>query len=76
MTLLGVAPAIKAPSGVKARRTTGKSIVKKHFGLLSGLLAFQIRMAPSSPPVAINRSSSAANSPDGNGCQAIVVIDP
>ena len=71
-----VAPAMNAPSGVKASRTMGESIVKKHFALLSGLRAFQIRIAQSSPPVAISRSSSCTACVGGNGCQAIVVMAP
>jgi len=71
-----VAPAIKAPSGVKASRTIGESIVKKHFDLASGFRAFQIRIAQSSPPVAIRRSSSASGCEGGSGCHAIVVMAP
>ena len=55
-TCVDVAPAMKAPSGVKARRTMGESMVRKHLALLSGLRAFHIRMAQSSPPVAMRRS--------------------
>lgn len=71
-----VAPAIKAPSGVKASRTIGESMVRKHFALLSGFLAFHINMAQSSPPVAISRSSSGAAWFGGSGCQAMVVMAP
>jgi len=54
-----VAPAIKAPSGVKARPTTGSPIVMVHLALFSGTRAFQMKMSPSSPAEASNLSSSA-----------------
>lgn len=69
-----VAPAIKAPSGVKASATTGRSIVIEHLGLLSGSRAFHIDMAQSSPPEANNRSS--AGGVDCNGCHIRQVMRP
>jgi hypothetical protein len=72
-----VAPAIKAPSGVKESATTADPIVIEHLDLDSDERAFQMLMAPSSPEDASNRSESSP-SPDGNciGCQANEVISP
>lgn len=75
-TWLDVAPAMKAPSGVNASRTMGESIVKKHLALLSGRRAFHIRIAQSSPPVAMRRSSSTFGWEGGRGCHAMVVMAP
>ena len=54
-----VAPAMKAPSGVKDSATTGSPIVMVYLALFSGTRAFQINTSPSSPPDASNLSSSA-----------------
>ena len=75
-TWLDVAPAKKAPSGVKASRTIGESMFRKHLALLPGAFAFQISIAQSSPPVAISRSSFTFGCVGGRGCHAMVVIAP
>jgi hypothetical protein len=65
---------MKAPSGVKARATTGFSIVMEYLGRLSGLRTFQRKMAPSSPPEARSLSSSGGYA--CNGCHWREVITP
>ena len=62
---------MNAPSGVKASATMGGPIVIEHFGLPSSAKAFQMNMAPSSPPEASSRSS--AEGADGKGCHAKAV---
>ena len=71
-TRLDVAPAMKAPSGVKASATMGDSIVRKALGLFSGMRAFQTRIEQSSLPDAMSRSSSAGFA--CRGCHASAVM--
>ena len=70
-----VPPAMKAPSGEKARDATAEPIVIEFLHLISDERAFHMLMAPSSPAEASNLSESSRRAAgSGIGCQSKAVI--
>lgn len=72
-----VPPAMKAPSGVKARDATAEPIVIECLDLVSDERAFHMLMAPSSPADANSLSESGRRAAGTSmGCQRRAVIWP